>query len=155
MKLIVTRLVAFAAINGVGLWSVVTLATLRQWIALSVVALLTIIVDYVYLSNRTLAARYLLPGTIFLVLFQIYPVFYTAYTAFTNYSVGHMVSRADAIQGVIRSFVEPVQTGGDFSLTVVHQGETIGLLLTNTETKKVFLGTIDNFFAGISICFTP
>lgn len=141
MKLIVTRLVAFAAINGVGLWSVVTLATLRQWIALSVVALLTIIVDYVYLSNRTLAARYLLPGTIFLVLFQIYPVFYTAYTAFTNYSVGHMVSRADAIQGVIRSFVEPVQTGGDFSLTVVHQGETIGLLLTNTETKKVFLGT--------------
>ena len=141
MKSIVTRLVAFAAINGVGLWSVVTLATLRQWIALSVVALMTILVDFVYLSHRTMAARYLLPGTIFLVLFQIYPVFYTAYTAFTNYSVGHMVSRADAIEGVIRSYVEPVQTGGDFSLTVVHRGNSIGLLLTNIQTRKIFLGT--------------
>lgn len=141
MKLILTRLVAFSAINGVGLWSVITLATLRQWLAMSIVALLTLLIDFVYLSRRTLASRYLLPGTIFLVLFQIYPVFYTGYTAFTNYSVGHMVSRTEAIQGVISSYVEPAKTGGDFSMTVVHQGDKLGLLLTNTDSKKVFLGT--------------
>ncbi len=141
MKLILTRLVAFATINGVGLWSITTLATLRQWIALSVVALLTLVVDFVYLSRRTIASRYLLPGTIFLILFQIYPVFYTAYTAFTNYSVGHMVTRTEAIQGVVRSFVEPVESGGNFNLTVVHRGDALGLLLTNTDSKKVFLGT--------------
>jgi arabinogalactan oligomer/maltooligosaccharide transport system permease protein len=141
VKLILMRLVAFAAINGVGLWSITTLATLKQWIAMSVVALLTLVVDFVYLSKKTLASRWLLPGTIFLVLFQIYPVFYTAYTAFTNYSVGHMVSRDEAIQGVIRSFVEPAPTGGNYSITVVHQGETLALLLTNTDSNKVFLGT--------------
>ncbi|OIQ81023.1 maltose transport system permease protein MalF [mine drainage metagenome] len=141
MKLILTRLVAFAAINGVGLWSITTLFTLKQWIAMSVVAVLTLLVDFVYLSRKTLASRYLLPGTIFLVLFQIYPVFYTAYTAFTNYSVGHMVTRDEAIQGVIRSYVQPLATGGDFNLTVVHKGDTLGLLLTNTDSKKVYLGT--------------
>lgn len=141
MKLILIRLVAFAAINGVGLWSVTTLFTLKQWVAMSVVALLTLVVDFVYVSRKTLASRWLLPGTIFLILFQIYPVFYTAYTAFTNYSVGHMVSRDEAIQGVERSFVSPVSSGGNFLLTVVHQGETLGFLLTNTDSNKVFLGT--------------
>ncbi len=141
MKLILTRLVAFAAINGVGLWSITTLATLKQWTALSIVAFLTLVIDYVYISRKTIASRYLLPGTIFLILFQIYPVIYTAYTAFTNYSVGHMVSRSDAIQGVISSFVEPLPSGGDYALVVVHQGDTIGFLLTNTDTKKVLLGT--------------
>ena len=141
MKLILARLVAFAAINGVGLWSITTLATLRQWFAMSIVLVLTIVVNFVYLSRRTMAARYLLPGTIFLVIFQIYPVFYTAYTAFTNYSVGHMVSRGEAIQGVVRSFVEPVESGGNFTFTAVHQEQTLGLLLTNADSKKILLGT--------------
>ena len=46
--------------------------------------LATLAIDVVYLSKRRIPAKYLIPGTLFLLVFQMYPVLYTGYIVFTQ-----------------------------------------------------------------------
>lgn len=140
MKQVVFRTIGLGVLNAVGLWAATVLFGFQAYLATAFVIAVTLIADYIYISKRTLAARYLLPGVFFLILFQVYPVVYTAYTAFTNYSTGHSVSRAEAIDGVISGYVQPVEDGGTYSMVVIHRGSELALLLTNDATKKVYLG---------------
>ena len=57
----------------------------KAWGWLAVLAATTGLLFYIYLTPRHIAAKYLVPGTLFLLAFQVAPVLYTASTAFTNY----------------------------------------------------------------------
>ena len=48
-------------------------------------------INWVYLSKRTLPAKYLTPGLAFLAIFQVFIILYTVYIAFTNYSTCHIL----------------------------------------------------------------
>ena len=49
----------------------------------------TAAIAYLYLTRRLIPAKYLIPGTLFLIAFQVFPVLYTVSTAFTNFGDGH------------------------------------------------------------------
>ena len=51
----------------------------------------TVAIDLIYFGRRTLPAKFLHPGTLFLLAFQIVPIIYTIDVAFTNYSTGHIL----------------------------------------------------------------
>ena len=55
---------------------------------------------WVYLSPSRIPAKYLIPGTLFLLAFQVFPVLYTMSTAFTNFGDAHRGSKEDAIQAI-------------------------------------------------------
>jgi arabinogalactan oligomer/maltooligosaccharide transport system permease protein len=46
-------------------------------------------IGYLYLTKRHVPAKYLVPGTILLLTFQVLPVLYTFSVAFTNFGDGH------------------------------------------------------------------
>ena len=46
-------------------------------------------------TRRAVPLKYLLPGLLFLVALQVWPIAYTAATAFTNYGDGHRVSKQE------------------------------------------------------------
>ena len=54
----------------------------------------TAVIVYLYLTPRHIPAKYLVPGTLFLIAFQVFPVLYTVSTAFTNFGDGHRGSKA-------------------------------------------------------------
>jgi maltose/maltodextrin transport system permease protein len=49
---------------------------------------------YVYMSGATVAWRYLFPGVVGMLLFVAFPLVYTMWIGFTNYSSTHLLSQA-------------------------------------------------------------
>ena len=76
------------------------LADRQHWISLTILVAATLGIDYVYLAPgvRWVPAKFIVPGTVFLLAFQIVPILYTIQIAFSNYSTGHVISRGDAIK---------------------------------------------------------
>ena len=54
----------------------------------------------VYIRKTTIPLRWIAPGLIFLILFQLYPIVFTVFTAFTNYSTGNNVEKPIAIDAI-------------------------------------------------------
>lgn len=54
----------------------------------------------IFVRQSSVPLRWIMPGLVFLILFQLYPVFFTVYTAFTNYSTGRNVAKPAAILAI-------------------------------------------------------
>ena len=95
-------------VNSFALWSVPVLISNNSYVYAAYVAISTLIIDYIFLNKRFIAAKYIVPGAVLMVAFQIYPAIYTGYVAFTNFSVGHEFDKATAIDSMISNSYEPV-----------------------------------------------
>ena len=56
--------------------------------------------------------KFLIPGTILLILFQIVPIVYNAGIAFSNYSTGHVQTKEEAILTIEEASSPLRPTGG-------------------------------------------
>ena len=65
-----------------------------------VAAAVTLVINWIYLRRGGLPAKYLAPGVLFLLVFQVFVVVYTGYIAFTNYGDGHNSTKDDAIAAI-------------------------------------------------------
>jgi arabinogalactan oligomer/maltooligosaccharide transport system permease protein len=93
----VFRLGLLVLFNGLALWGILRAVDQRSWVGVGVIAVCTALADVVYATRRFIPAKYLLPGSIFLVLFAVFPVIYTVYLSFTNYGTGHLITKSQAI----------------------------------------------------------
>ena len=66
------------------------------------------LIIYIYAISRKIPGKYLLPGVLLLILFQIYPSFYSGVVAFTNDSNGHQLNKEQAINAIIEDSMAPV-----------------------------------------------
>jgi len=104
----------------------------------------TLAVDFVYLAPRswTLPAKFLIPGTIFLLAFQIVPIIYTISIAFSNYSTGHVITKADAIKAIKINSLQPPANGRQFEIAPAHDsGGALVLILHDDASGAVYEGT--------------
>ncbi|MFA9432089.1 ABC transporter permease subunit [Egicoccus sp. AB-alg2] len=136
------KLVFLGVVNGMGLYAVSTLLPARAWTPLAVVLIATIAIDVVYLSKRTLPLKFLIPGTIALLVFQVYPVLYTAYIGFTNYGTGNVLTQEQAVGRILATSTRVPEDATRFRSTplVDDADGTLALLLTDPD-GDVFLGT--------------
>lgn len=147
MKLsgILGKLLALSLLNGTSLWAVLTLFSLGNYGPMFLLIGTTLFIDYIYFSKRTIASRWLIPGTILLVIFQIYPVLYTGVTAFTNYSTGHSITRDEAIDALVSQNTNLVEDGAQFTFKVIETDSRRALLLENTSDGSFALGDENEF----------
>ena len=68
-------------------------------------------------------AKYLVPGTLFLLAFQVVPVLYTVSTAFTNFGDGHRGSKQEAIVAIETASVTQAPGSAEYQLTVATTGD--------------------------------
>ena len=71
-----------------------------SWLIVIVVAFIAMAVLVIYSTRRFIPMKYMLPGLLLLLLFQMWPIIYTAATAFTNYGDGHTLSKEEAVQAI-------------------------------------------------------
>jgi arabinogalactan oligomer/maltooligosaccharide transport system permease protein len=109
------------------------LAGRAEWLFLAVVAVLTVAVNAVYLSRRTLPAKYITPGLIFLAIFQVFVIGYTVYIAFTNYSTGHVLEKDQAVQALLSQNQSRVPDSAAYPVTVVESRTELGFLVTGPD----------------------
>ncbi|MFD0817992.1 ABC transporter permease subunit [Micromonospora zhanjiangensis] len=122
----------------------VPLVEAGAWIGLAILAGTTAGLFYLYLTRRHIPAKYLIPGTLFLIAFQVAPVLYTASTAFTNFGDGHRGSKQDAITAIQTASVTQVPGSTEYQLSVATTGDPASgplvFLVTDPATGTVQAG---------------
>jgi arabinogalactan oligomer/maltooligosaccharide transport system permease protein len=142
---LVLKLLFLGLVNAVAIWAGTILAGDEDWIALGVLAAATLAIDAIYLvPRRTLPAKFLVPGTVFLLAFQVIPIVYTVNVAFTNYSTGHILSKSEAIEGIKRNSLAPPADGKTYTMAPARDEDgNLVLILADEDTGKTFIGTRD------------
>ena len=139
---IVLKIVLLSVANAIGIWAIVVLGTKHDWIAAAVVVGVTVAIDLLYFARRAVPAKFLIPGTFFLIAFQVIPVAYTIDVAFTNYSTGHILSKSDAIAQIKQVTLTQAGNGRTFTMAVAKDsGGHVVLLLSDDQTKQTYVGT--------------
>jgi arabinogalactan oligomer/maltooligosaccharide transport system permease protein len=140
---LVAKILLLGLVAALAVWAAFPLIQARAWIWLAVEAAVTALIFYVYLKPRRLPLKYLLPGTLFLVVFQILPVLLTMSTAFTNFGDGHRGGKADAIRAIQVTSVVEVPGSPEYALKVIADGDPatgrLAFLLTDPAGRR-FLG---------------
>ncbi len=141
---LIAKLTFLGVINATALYVLISLVPERAWTPIAVVVIATLALDVVYLSKRTLPLKFLIPGTIALLIFQVYPVLYTAYIGFTNYGTGNVLTREQAIDRLVSdSITVPPESTRYQSVPLVDDADgSLALLLTDPDGQQ-FLGTED------------
>lgn len=133
----VVKLVLLAIVNAVGISVILAAYAAESWIILAASIVLLVVVDVVYFFTRALPLKYLLPGLIFLVVFQIFTLGYTGYVAFTNYGTGNAGSQQQAVDAALIQDERRVPNSPSYPLSVVQSGDTLGFAITDGDVVRV------------------
>ncbi len=142
---LVVKIVFLAVVNALAVWAATVLADQSNWPALGMLALFTLLIDLIYLVPRRpglIPLKFIVPGTVFLVAFQIAPILYTVNVAFTNYSTGHIISKAGAITAIKANSLQPAQSGTTYAMAAARDknGDLV-LILQDSTSGKTYVGT--------------
>ncbi len=94
---LILKILLLGTVAGIAVFGAFPLIEQRLWSGLAVLVAATAVLFYIYISPRNIPAKYLVPGTVFLLAFQVFPVLYTVATAFTNFGDGHRGTKQDAV----------------------------------------------------------
>ena len=106
-------------------------------------AVALVAVNVVYFTGRALPLKYLLPGLLFLVVFQLYTMLFTGFASFTNYGTGHLDNKSAAIVALQAQSVVPVEDAPEYPVVPIVEDGTVSMLITDPDTGEVFIGTND------------
>ncbi len=138
------KILLLGLMNAIAVWAAIILVDEKRWPAAGVLALTTIALDVVYVSRRrwSLPLKFLIPGTLLMLAFQVIPIVYTVNVAFTNYSTGHILLKEEAIEGIQLNSLAPPENGKSYLMAPARDADgNLVLLLVDEETGEAFVGT--------------
>jgi arabinogalactan oligomer/maltooligosaccharide transport system permease protein len=140
---LVLKIVLLAVVNALAVWGGTVLAGQEKWLALAVLAASTLALDAIYLSpRRAIPLKFLIPGTVFLIAFQVVPIVYNVNVGFTNWSTGHILVKSEAIDGIKRNSLGPPADGTSYAMAPARDEDgKLVLLLVDEADGKEYVGT--------------
>ena len=139
------KIALLAVVNALAVWAGTVLAGDEKWLSFGVLVAATLLIDVVYLTpRRYIPLKFLIPGTVFLVAFQIAPIVYNVNVGFTNWSTGHILTKSEAIQGIERNSLQQPANGASYIMAPARDDDgNLVMLLVDEATQKRYLGTED------------
>lgn len=108
-----------------------------QWLGLVLVLVAALILNAIYIPpNRMLPAKYLAPGVVFLLIFQVFVIAYSVAIAFTNYGDSHMGSKDDAIVAIQRNNQDRVEDSPTYPATFLRDSSGALAMATVDPTSN-------------------
>lgn len=138
------KIIFLAIFNALALWSLIVGIFTEGWILVALTVLVMVIINYVYLSDKVYPLRYIIPGTFFMILLVVYPIFYTIYISTTNYGTGNMLDKEQVINQLEgRTYLpEDTQT---FNFTAFKSDGEFKILFEEQGSGDLMIGdTINN-----------
>ncbi|MDP1719894.1 MAG: ABC transporter permease subunit [Candidatus Nanopelagicaceae bacterium] len=130
---ILIKIVSLGALNAFAVWAIPILVIHRTYLFAAYMVISTLVLDYIFLSSKRVVGKYIAPGVVLLILFQVYPALYTGYVAFTNYSTGHILDKSQALNIMISNSYQQPLDGGIYPMRVAVERATgkLTLILEN------------------------
>jgi arabinogalactan oligomer / maltooligosaccharide transport system permease protein len=144
----VAKLVLMAVVDAFGVYVVWSAWQAESYGVLAATLALLVAANWAYFSRRALPLKYILPGLVFLLVYQVFVVAYTGYVAFTNYGTGHNTTKEQAVSALLVQNERRVEGSPSAPLTVVADGDELGFALV-TEDGDVEVGTADVPLAAV------
>ena len=139
---LIVKILFLAAVNALFLAGLPGIVEQRWWLGLAVTGIATALIDWAYLSRRSLHLKYLVPGTIFALAFQVVPVLYSGYISITNSSIAHRLSQ-DQVIDQLSSRTSNVPGTRRFEMTILGDDSgTLAFHLADSEGVQ-YLGTAE------------
>jgi arabinogalactan oligomer/maltooligosaccharide transport system permease protein len=132
----IIKVVVLGLTLGIAIFAAFPLIEQGAWLMLALLVLTTATIFWVYLSKRAIPLKYLIPGTLFLIMFQIFPVIYTMTTAFTNFGDGHRGTKDDAIAAIESASFTTAPNAPQYILTIATKDDDLAFLLTDNGTVQ-------------------
>ncbi|NLS08655.1 ABC transporter permease subunit [Nesterenkonia sp. MY13] len=129
-KLILFKIVVLGLLCATAVYAALVLFMNDRWLIGSLVVLGAVALTWIYLQRGALPAKYLAPGLVFLLIFQIFVVLYSGYVAFTNYGTGHNSTKEHAVHAIMLQTQDRVPDSPTYQLSVFEEA---GELLTSDE----------------------
>ena len=103
-----------------------------------------IAVNLVYFT-KGLPMKYLLPGLMFLLVYQLFTMVLTGYSSFTNYGTGHLGDQSDAVSALLSREEQPVADSAAYPVVPIEKGGTVSMLVTfpvgTDRAGQTYIGT--------------
>ncbi len=141
------KLILLGLANAFGLYGLFAAWAVDQWAILILMVVILAVVNWAYLSPRAVAAKYLVPGLIFLFAYQIFAMAYTGFVAFTNYGDGHNSTKEDAIAQISEQNEIRLEGSSIFDLTVLANGDQLAFAIV--DDGEALLGTQDEPMSAV------
>jgi len=120
-----------ATAAALGLWLVFAIYSAGQPVLAIAALALCAAALYVYVSRTALAWRYLFPGVVGMLLFVAFPLAYTMWIGFTNYSSAHLLSQERVKAYLLEQTVPDEDHSREFTLH--PEGGKLRLVLAPVE----------------------
>jgi ABC-type sugar transport system permease subunit len=135
------RLAALAIIDAITIWLVYQMLGDGHGFFAILLALVTIWLNVVFLSERFLPLRWISPGLALMIMMVVYPILFTVYISFTNYGTGHLVTKEAAIQQIEAQTFLPADAVIFTWVAYQNPAGEYMLWLTDPNTSEVFTVT--------------
>jgi ABC-type sugar transport system permease subunit len=137
---IIGRVIALIVIDAFAILFAYGLNNGGLLIAAVLLLLVTFAINVVFLVDRLYPLRWISPGVFLLVLMVVYPVAYTVYIAFTNFSGEHNLSKDQVVAQLAKEFYTPEGAPTFTWQAYRNDAGDFKIVLTDPTTKSRLLG---------------
>jgi len=96
------RLALLVVTDVAAVWFLNRLVSLGYLPLAAVILIIIIFVNVVLLLPKAYPIRWMVVGLVLMVLFTIYPIFFTVWVSFTNYGEGHLITQEQAVEQILK-----------------------------------------------------
>lgn len=138
-KLMLLKIIVLSILCATAVYAALVLFINDRWLIGSLVVVGAAALTWIYLQRGALPAKYLAPGLVFLLIFQIFVVLYSGYVAFTNYGTGHNSTKDHALQAIMLQTQDRVPDSPTYPLAVTDSDGEIYFAIIN-DSGEVLIG---------------
>ncbi len=142
---LVAKIVGLALVDALAIYGVLTLWSAEAWGYLAALVLITVLINWAYISPRAIPAKYLVPGLVFLLIYQVFVVAYTLTLSFTNFGDGNQGTKEGAIETILLREERRVPDSPTYQIQIVREGGALGggglgFLTADPESGETLVG---------------
>ncbi|MEX2143170.1 MAG: maltose ABC transporter permease MalF [Anaerolineales bacterium] len=133
------RLAALVIIDSFSIVLIYTFIHDGLWPLAALITFTTIVVNVINLWERFFPLRWMSGAIAIILLFVLYPIIFTVYTAFTNYSDGHLLTKVQSIRRIGQDTFLP-EGGVVYNWTAFRSPDGEFLLWLTAADGNAYLG---------------
>jgi arabinogalactan oligomer/maltooligosaccharide transport system permease protein len=141
---LIVKIVSLGLIAGIAIALTPILLVNKDWAFLAAIWAIVIVVAATYITQRFIPGKYIVPGSLFLVLFVVFPIILTFQLSFTNYGDGTRTTKDVTIAQIIASKAQQVEGARTFTLAVGTTGSVTNgpftFFLVDEATGTAYMG---------------
>lgn len=137
------KVLAMAIATAVLVWMGYVAVLASDWVVAIALGLILVTANWVYFSKKTVAGKFLYPGSVLLVIFVVVPIVYTAWMSVYNYKTGNEITKDAAISQLHQVGLVPDQSGVTYDMVLGTSNGEKAVLLTDQTTHTASLGTAE------------